>query len=75
MRFKPGDKVVCVDANDSLGLLDDKKEYTVDRYSLENRARIFLKEIPNNGAWFEYRFILSNEKSKPFGYKKGLNYV
>ena len=53
MKFKEGDKLLCI--VDFKSFLELNKIYTYKEYSSEFNEQIFIVE--DNNPWFEYRFI------------------
>ena len=61
MKFKPGDKVKCVKAEDSFDLLIENKIYTVsDVYKglVSSEPLVHLCEFPTEGGFYADRFVL-----------------
>lgn len=57
-KFKPGDKVVCVNIGPWKTTLILHKEYTVKSHDKPNNVTI--KELEDNGGFFPSRFVLSS---------------
>ncbi len=63
--FKVGDKVICVDSDPFVYLINGEI-YTISDIKLTgNGIEVVLRELPHKGSWRDSRFILAN--SQPQG--------
>jgi hypothetical protein len=61
MKFKVGDKVLCIDSDSSYGRLIVGNEYTVTKVFEEDYQ---IGTLENLGTWNEERFILVKSAKK-----------
>lgn len=71
MKFRPGDKVRCIEGWELFNLMKGEI-YTVSFYN-SNVLEIALKELPNHGFWKEERFELVVSCTAQQSVNNGLN--